>query len=315
MSNLKRLLDGRRELDPRMEFDIALMESGVDAGRRAEIMKSFVNACAVAEATMGERSGKPYAPLLGDSSRLARQLSEAMLGPESIFNYPEEFMKIHEYLASGGNVIITPNHESGVDNMALFALFNRINPDLNEKSVSIADSVPMDAEEAAFYNGFNRIQVYSQQSISESPEDADDMKSRNRSALRELMRRVKQGGNLIILYPEGELDGGKLRHPSEGSSEILEVVGRMSPKGSVIYPVHLTGTREIMPEDTGFDNMRKKLRSGKVTVNVGEPIDLGEFTSGVTGDTRPEFKRLAEDVMHMIAGLAEDPRKRGRYGR
>ena len=73
-----------------------------------------------------------------------------------------------------------------------------------------------------------------------------------------------KAGKSILIFPEGTRNKGELTEPlrfKEGSLKIS------SKSGCKVVPVAITGTREI------FERQAPIVKSGKVTLTFGEPID------------------------------------------
>lgn len=100
-------------------------------------------------------------------------------------------------------------------------------------------------------------------------------------------RVVAARGICMLLFPEGGRSAEGLRSFKEGAAYIA------IKAGVPIVPVAIVGMRELLPMGSIH------LRSGKVTVRVGDPIS----TKGMTlGDREALTLRLHQAVSEMLAG-------------
>jgi 1-acyl-sn-glycerol-3-phosphate acyltransferase len=280
---------------------------------RTELTRLFKTAYEKTERLFDERKGLYYCPALPESAEFANRLLPFAIDLEkSTFSYPADFTKLPSILGEGQNVILSANHQSGSDPMVVNLLLDRIQPGLQSKSVVIADIPTLSLGDATLFNCFNKLQVNSLATVRIAPPDeARLMRSQNINAMRAFRDMVKEGSRLIVVFPEAILDRGKLRNPNIGSSQIFDMAMAYSPKGGVVYPVHIDGTREILPEGTAFYNAGGRIKKGPVDAKVGEGMPLEELSDGLPKG--PGRKRqMLDRVMVRMAQLAP-PEKRGRY--
>ncbi|MFH1055732.1 MAG: 1-acyl-sn-glycerol-3-phosphate acyltransferase [Candidatus Altiarchaeota archaeon] len=278
------------------------------------IIDSYKRAYGIAEATLDERRELGFAPRIPESANLFDILSKAVIDRDtSTFNFPEGFANILKDLDSGRNVVLAVNHGSYADNLAVHALLDHTDPELNRRALYIASTPRRGADEEVFFNGVDRIQVYSDSMVERATDDMKrKMKAQNLTAIKDFMRLLMGGGYLVIIYPEGEFNDGRLMRGSLGSSVIFEAVSRYSPKGSELYPVYIDGAQEILPPGM-FSDTIPKTRRGPVNIQVGRPSDLHQMVFDLSGEDLKSRRRLVDAVMGKIAELAPKDR-RGHYG-
>jgi len=114
--------------------------------------------------------------------------------------------------------------------------------------------------------------------------DSNDM-----SALREVIKKVKEG-NGIVLFPEGTRSkDGNLQKAKAGIGLVI------AKTHAPVLPMRIFGAYEAFPKGT------KRMRFTKITVVLGEPI---YFTKEELSDnSRENYQRLSDRVMEGIAGL------------
>lgn len=99
-------------------------------------------------------------------------------------------------------------------------------------------------------------------------------------------RRALSDGDHVLLYPQGTRDGGPF----------LTGVGALARDGAQILPVHLDGTRSVLPKG------RLLPRRAPVTVTVGRPLEL-------TGIAPREAVRVVEQTVRGLAPHAHPDRR------
>jgi 1-acyl-sn-glycerol-3-phosphate acyltransferase len=115
----------------------------------------------------------------------------------------------------------------------------------------------------------------------------------DRSNARASLKSMTEGARIIsqrhisvVLFPEGGRSATGLRPFKEGAAYIA------IKAGVPVVPVAIVGLRELLPMGAGH------IRSGRVTVRVGDPIP----TAGLTLDARADLTTQLHD---RIAGMLE----------
>jgi len=129
--------------------------------------------------------------------------------------------------------------------------------------------------------------------------------SADREALNRCIR-VLQGGEPLVLFPEGERKDGPVVHPLfDGAAYVA------ARAGVPIIPVGIGGSAEVMPRHA------KMIRPRKVCVVIGEPIhiDLAGADGGVAGVPprrvpRAAVKAASEELSVELQRLFDTARDR-----
>ena len=117
--------------------------------------------------------------------------------------------------------------------------------------------------------------------------DGNDM-----SALREVIKKVKEG-NAIILFPEGTRSkDGKLQPGRAGIG--LVIAKTRAP----VLPMRIFGAYEAFPKGS------KALHLTNITVSIGKPIYFK--TEDIEPTTRDTYQHLSDRVMEAIAALKSE---------
>jgi 1-acyl-sn-glycerol-3-phosphate acyltransferase len=119
----------------------------------------------------------------------------------------------------------------------------------------------------------------------------------DRSNARASLKSMTEGARIIaerhisvLLFPEGGRSATGLRPFKEGAAYIA------IKAGVPVVPVAIVGLRELLPMGSGH------IRSGRVTVQVGDPIP----TAGLKLDARADLTaRLHDEIAAMLQGTAE----------
>ena len=118
-----------------------------------------------------------------------------------------------------------------------------------------------------------------------------DREKIDRSALREIMKKLNSG-NVVVIYPEGTRShDGRLQPGKPGVGFIV----RMS--GKKVVPTAILGTDKAMPSGSWF------MRPHPVTIRFGEPLDF-------SGNPQKSEKQgldsqISQEIMAKIAALFE----------
>jgi len=113
----------------------------------------------------------------------------------------------------------------------------------------------------------------------------------DRTALREIVRRLNSG-KIIVIYPEGTRSpDGRLQPGKPGVGFIV----RMS--GKKVVPTAISGTDKAMPSGSWF------IRPRPVTIRFGKPLDFSIGSGFLT--RQGADSRITEEIMGKIADLLE----------
>lgn len=118
-----------------------------------------------------------------------------------------------------------------------------------------------------------------------------DRENVDRSALREIMKKLKSG-NIVVIYPEGTRSpDGRLQPGKPGVGFIV----RMS--GMKVVPTAMLGTDKAMPSGRWF------IRPHPVTIRFGAPLDFSE--NPPKSEKQDVDSRITQEIMGKIAALLE----------
>ena len=118
-----------------------------------------------------------------------------------------------------------------------------------------------------------------------------DREKIDRSALREIMKKLNSG-NVVVIYPEGTRShDGRLQPGKPGVGFIV----RMS--GKKVVPTAILGTDKAMPSGSWF------IRPHPVTIRFGEPLDFSENPQ--KSEKQGLDSQISQEIMAKIAALFE----------
>ncbi len=120
-------------------------------------------------------------------------------------------------------------------------------------------------------------------------------RSRGRQALKSLYAAAERiaAGSSVVIFPEGTRSpDGKLQKFKSGGM-VLAI-----KSGVPIVPVAICGTHEVLPKGKLLS------RPGRVTINVGKPIDLSGFKMA-------QKQELAEQLHDEVATLVREVHENG----
>lgn len=113
----------------------------------------------------------------------------------------------------------------------------------------------------------------------------------DRTALREIVKRLNSG-KIIVIYPEGTRSpDGRLQPGKPGVGFLV----RMS--GKKVIPTAIIGTDKAMPSGSWF------IRPRPVTIRFGKPLDFSIGSGSLT--MQGADSRITEEIMGEIADLLE----------
>jgi 1-acyl-sn-glycerol-3-phosphate acyltransferase len=114
----------------------------------------------------------------------------------------------------------------------------------------------------------------------------------DRTALREVIRKIKQGEG-VVLFPEGT------RSKDGSLGEARSGIGLVIAKtGATVLPMRIFGSFEAFPRDAMFPHF------SQITVSIGEPL---RFTKEELSGDRENYQKLSNRVMQAIAELKPTP--------
>ena len=293
-----------------------------DAERRNEIASAYADSVKAARRVGVEAYDAPLAGKTPESQRLITLLAGALTNPESEFIYPKSLGRLYDVLESGSNVVLAANHYSTADGIALMSLLKRADAGRYDQIfdrvvvvMRVQKRTAFDLQAMAFFNGFNRVQVYSPRDFGRYPkEEHQAMTFHNIAALRELNREVKAGGKMFIVFPQGgTVRTGVLEEAPKEAGQIFELATR-SVRDAFLMPVYIQGTLDMFR--TKGAPLSHRLKPCKIRVSVGELSDLKQLVAeaNATAEKTSADQRgcVVKAVMTEIARLAP-PEEQGAY--
>jgi 1-acyl-sn-glycerol-3-phosphate acyltransferase len=175
-----------------------------------------------------------------------------------------------ELVPKTGGCIIASNHLGRLDPLFVYKILNR-----NDIIMAVAEKY----QKIAFF----RIAVKALGAIWIDRFNVDF------SALRQILKRLKEGG-IMVIAPEGT------RSPTKALIEGKPGAAYLAAKSNLpIYPVAITGT-----EDKNVIGNLKRFRKTYVTIRVGKPFTLAPITSSAQKEI---LKDYSDEIMCQIAAL------------
>src|SRR3989304_6145971 len=118
-----------------------------------------------------------------------------------------------------------------------------------------------------------------------------DREKTDRSAIREIMKKLN-AGNVVVIYPEGTRSiNGRLQAGKPGIGFIVRMSGRK------VVPAAIAGTDKAMPSGSWF------IRPCPVTIRFGAPLDFSENLP--KSEKQGVDSRITQEIMGKIAALLE----------
>ena len=116
-------------------------------------------------------------------------------------------------------------------------------------------------------------------------------KAGDRGAIKKILDCLKKG-KPVAIFPEGtRSEDGTMKEPLSG-------IGFIALKSQApVVPCFLKGSEKILPRGA------KSFKSGRVSVYIGEPIEVKEFK--YEGDKKEAYRLFSKKVMHSISALAK----------
>lgn len=269
----------------------------------------------------------PYVPAIPEARELIDYLAPLLIGGNSRLVGANHLATAMEYQRQGGNVLLVSNHASGADTLLLDYLVNQAFGNAGHGWHYMAGHVVnLFLIPLALSAAVNRIQIFSVKYRSEGIGDpAFDMARCNMLAMRRVAQIASQGGQLIVLYPEGGRGDGCLKEGEPRTMKIPKVMRTTSPQGLMILPSYVDGSTNILPvvrSENEFNEFLNHARRGTGTVSFGQPVNWDDLMgdesmhTDAPGNLPPEHalnRRLITTVMGTIANLAPNERTKGPY--
>ena len=260
----------------------------IDDELKARLKQTFVESLAQAKVTPQNKSG--YQPHTETSKRYIEAAKTALIDSKnSRFSYPISFSELKKELDAGANIILVANHKSGgADGLALYAAVEHANPqkDFHQHLLTITAKMQKFPVREAAMNGFDRICVYTDKQLSGefdkrgSYVTLDEGKKHNIRAIKSLITQARDGGRLVLLFPEGGVNPEGLGKIPKSSGQIIEAINKNSLKGCIIYPVYIDGTQDIFSSFRSIARGGQKMSRKAVTVNVGKELRFQKKEGG-----------------------------------
>jgi hypothetical protein len=246
------------------------------------------------------------------AERFLREFTPALISQESIYKTPDSFKGLFRRLEEGVNTILASHHSSPIDRHIIFALLQKTDPRLLDRAAFVIDTYGHSPLSHVLQRGVNTIQVRSEATINdrENAHEMKEMRGQNVKAMKELIRLVRDGGRLIVVFPEGTTNPNGLGPAAEGSGEIFDAVYRHSPKHSSMFPAYALGSRIMMPFEGIIYSRSVNIETSTVEAEVGEEIPLKYIIPEEKG---PDHRtQIGENVILTIAKILP-PGLRGEY--
>ncbi len=176
-----------------------------------------------------------------------------------------------ENIPSSGGVIIAANHLSYLDIPLLGYSLNRPANFIGKKGLF---TIPVVGTLLRLLGGI--------------PIDREKV---DRTALREIIKRLNSG-NIVVIYPEGTRSlNGRLQPGKPGVGFII----RMS--GKKVVPAAITGTDKAMPVGS------RRIKPYPVTIRFGKPLDLSNVVKGPSDESLDV--KITKEIMNNISALLD----------
>lgn len=92
---------------------------------------------------------------------------------------------------------------------------------------------------------------------------------------------IAKTGKNVVIFPEGTTILGDDIAPFKGGFTVLAKKAK-----STILPVRIRGTHKVWPSDSNF-----KIRKGKITITIGEPIPFEDYADLSNKEILKEFRQ------------------------
>lgn len=276
---------------------------------------------------------------------LTPAIGEIVVKPESQLIGIDNFNEAQEHLKTG-NVLLIQNHTSIADMLVLETLVRREFADSTTDDWSYISGGPVNdlttLQGSSISSGFRRFTVNSTSEMDKMTEEQKKEAEReNKKAMIALVRFSQEIGKLVVLYPEGTRNDGKMLRARAKSFGIPSAMMRGN-ENLVVLPSYVKGANHILPtnREYGSDEHSNELNRcvpNQASVTFGKMInilDIIKFSENLTvietciengiveqGDLNDEkYKKLAAatiatDIMGgSIAHLNPEGEENGYYG-
>jgi glycerol-3-phosphate O-acyltransferase len=230
----------------------------------------------------------------------------------SILMYPERWTLIQDQINAGENVILFANHQSEGDAAFIPLLTEVSHPGLGEKVTYVAgDRVITDLLAKPFSMGKNLLCVNSKKHMNDIPELKAAKMKQNLTTIKEMQKKLQEGGFLIWIAPAG----GRDRRNADGTlipdrfdPQAVEMMKKLGSKKSAakthFYPLAMA-TYDIMPPPLKSEKdigEKRIVNYTGVGLSLGHEIDVsnsGEWAANVAEDADLSYV-LSEYVWNLV---------------
>jgi len=215
----------------------------------------------------------------------------------SILMYPDQWTKIQKQIHDGENVILFANHQSEGDAAFIPLLTEVSHPGLGEKVTYVAgDRVITDLLAKPFSMGKNLLCVNSKKHMDDIPELKAAKMKQNLTTIKEMQKKLQEGGFLIWIAPAGGRDRRKADGslvPDKFDPQAIEMMKKLGTKKSAakthFYPLAMA-TYDIMPPPSQSEKdigEKRVVNYTGVGLSLGEEIDVsntGEWAENLSDE-------------------------------
>jgi len=212
----------------------------------------------------------------------------------SILMHPDQWTKIQNQINCSENVILFANHQSEGDAAFIPLLTEVSHPGLGEKVTYVAgDRVITDLLAKPFSMGKNLLCVNSKKHMDDIPELKATKMKQNLTTIKEMQKKLQEGGFLIWIAPAGGRDRRKADGtliPDKFDPQAIEMMKKLGTKKSAakthFYPLAMA-TYDIMPPPSQSEKdigEKRIVNYTGVGLSLGEEIDVsnsGEWTENL----------------------------------
>lgn len=215
----------------------------------------------------------------------------------SVLMNPERWTLIQRQIEAGENVILFANHQSEGDAAFIPLLTEISHPGLGEMVTYVAgDRVITDLLAKPFSMGKNLLCVNSKKHMDDIPELKATKMKQNLATIKEMQKKLKEGGFLIWIAPAGGRDrrqeDGTLI-PDKFDPQAIEMMKKLGTKNSSAkthyYPLAMA-TYDIMPPPSKSEKdigEKRVVNYTGVGLSLGAELDItstGQWASSVQND-------------------------------
>jgi 1-acyl-sn-glycerol-3-phosphate acyltransferase len=233
------------------------------------------------------------------------------------------FVKAHELIQEGHNVLLVQNHTSVLDTYIFYTAIMNTFGHYQNLAFMMSQNFLYVRITALMTAGGNLFRTFQPKHIQRFRDmggahsaAATTMMRQNCATLRELGNYCERGGRMVCLYPERDRNQ-VMGQPEPRYLRMLEVLKPKDPRCEVyVLPVNTTGRAPIIPNAHGtpneMDTMWDRVQIGYGETHVGAPVKLEtiertlesfgrqQVTHGILGEI-PEDE---DDLRYLSLGLA-----------